>query len=53
MVISILDGSVSKINKLLEDLQIQATKVCLKINVKKNKSLRLGISGDEQLTLSN
>ena len=43
--LSILDESLSKMNEFLE--------VGLKINVKKTKSLRLGISEDEKVTLGN
>ena len=50
---SILDKSVSKMNEFLEVLRIQGVKICLKINVKKTKSLRLGISEDEKVTLGN
>jgi hypothetical protein len=34
-------------------LPVQGARICLKINVKKTKSLRLGISEDEKVTLSN
>ena len=51
--LSILDGSVSKRNKLLEVLRVQGTRIGLEINVKKTKSLRLGISEDERVTLGN
>ena len=34
-------------------LRVQGAKIGLKINVKKTKSLRLGISEDEQVTLGN
>ena len=40
-------------NELLEVLQIQGARIGLKINVKKTKSLRLGISDDEKVTLGN
>ena len=40
-------------NELLEILRVQRTGVGLKINVKKTKSLRLGISEDQKVTLSN
>ncbi|XP_065557875.1 serine/threonine-protein kinase VRK1-like [Artemia franciscana] len=49
--LSILDESVSKRNELLEVLRVQSARIGLKINVKKTKSLRLGISEDEKLTL--
>ena len=51
--LSILDESVSKMNEFLEVLRVQGAKIGLKINVKKTKSLRLGISEDEQVTLGN
>ena len=41
----------SKINELLEVLRIQGARIGLKINIKKTKSLRLGISQDEKVTL--
>ena len=51
--LSILDKNVSKINKFLEVLQVQSARIGFKINVKKTKSLRLGISEDEKVTLGN
>ena len=51
--LSILDESVSKMNEFLEVLRVQGAKIGLKINVKKTKSLRLGISEDEKVTLGN
>ena len=51
--LSILDESLSKMNEFLEVLRVQGAKIGLKINVKKTKSLRLGISEDEQVTLGN
>ena len=52
--LSILDESVSKINEFLEVLRVQGARMGLKINVKKTKSLRLGISEDEKvMTLVN
>ena len=51
--LSILDESVSKMNEFLEVLRVQGAKIGLKINVKKTKSLRIGISEDEQVTLGN
>ena len=51
--LSILDESVSKMNELLEVLRVQGARIGLKINVKKTKSLRLGISEDEKVTLGN
>ena len=40
-------------NELLEVLRVQGARIGLKINVKKTKSLRLGISTDEKATLVN
>ena len=40
-------------NEFLEVLRIQGARIGLKINVKKTKSLRLGISEDEKVTLGN
>ena len=40
-------------NEFLEVLRVQGAKIGLKINVKKTKSLRLGMSEDEQVTLGN
>ena len=51
--LSILDESVSKMNKFLEVCRVQGARIGLKINDKKNKSLRLGISEDEKVTLGN
>ena len=51
--LSILDESVSKMNEFLEVLRVQGARIGLKINVKKTKSLRLGISEDEKVTLGN
>ncbi|XP_065565925.1 uncharacterized protein LOC136030806 [Artemia franciscana] len=51
--LSILDESVSKKNEFLNVLRLQGVKIGLKINVKKTKSLRLGLSEDEQVTLGN
>ena len=48
-----IDESVSKMNELLEEMQVQGSKIGLKINVKKTKWLRLGISEDEKATLGN
>ena len=50
---SILDESVNKMNELLEALRVQGARIGWKINVKKTKSLRLGISEDEKVTLGN
>ena len=50
---SILDESGSKINELLEVLRVEGAGVGLKINAKKTKSLRLGISEDEKVMLGN
>ena len=43
----------SKINDLLEVLRFQGARIGLKINVKKTKSLWLGRSEDEKVTLGN
>ena len=51
--LSILDESVSKMNELLEVLQIQGARIGLKINVKKTKSQRLEISDYEKVALGN
>ena len=40
-------------NEYLEVLRVQGARIGLTINVKKTKSLRLGISEDEQVTLGN
>ena len=40
-------------NEFLEVLRVQGAKIGLKINLKKTKSLRLGISEDEKATLGN
>ena len=40
-------------NEFLEVLRLQGAKTGLKINVKKTKSLRLGISEDEKVKLGN
>ena len=48
--LGILDESVSKINEFLEVLRVHGATIGLKINVKKTKSLRLGISEDENVT---
>ena len=37
----------SKMNEFLEVLRVQGARLGLKINIKKTKSLRLGISEDE------
>ena len=51
--LSILDESVRKMKDFLEVLRVQGARIGLKINVKKTKSLRLGINEDEKVTLSN
>ena len=51
--LSILNEIVSKMNELLEILRVQSARIGLKINVKKTKSLRSGISKDEKVTLDN
>jgi hypothetical protein len=48
--LSILDENVSKMNELRG---FASARIGLKINVKKTKSLRLGIREDEKLTLGN
>ena len=47
--LSILDESMSKMNELV--LRDEGARIGLKINVKKTKSLKLGISEDEKVTL--
>ena len=49
--LSILDESVSKMNEFLEILRVRGARIGLKINVEKTKSLRLGTSEDEKVTL--
>ena len=51
--LSILYESVSKINEILEVLRVQGARIGLKINVKKIKLLRLGISEDNKVMLGN
>ena len=51
--LGILDESESKMNEFLEVLRVQGAIISLKINVKKTKSFRLGISEDEKVTLGN
>ena len=51
--LSILDESVRKMNKILEILQVQGARIDLKINVKKTKPLRQGISEDEKVLQGN
>jgi hypothetical protein len=51
--LGILDESVSKMNELLEVLQVQGARIGTKINVKQTKLLRLGISKDEKVMLGN
>ena len=51
--LSNLNESVSKMNELLEVLWVQGAKRGLKINLKKINLLRLGISDDKKVTLSN
>ena len=50
--LNILDESVSKMNQLLEVLRVQSARIGLKINAKKTKSPRPGISEDRK-TLGN
>ena len=40
-------------NELFEVFQVQGARIGLKINVKKTRSLRLGINENEKLTLGN
>ena len=49
--LSILAKNVSKMNELLKVLRVQSARIGLEINVKKIKSLRQGISEDENMTL--
>ena len=49
--LSILYQNVCKMNELLEVFRVQGARLGFKINVKKNKSLRLRISEDENVTL--
>ena len=49
--LSILDESMSKIKEFLEVLRVLGARIGLKINVKKTKSLRLGIIEDEMVML--
>ena len=51
--LSILDESVSKMNEFFEVLRVHCARIGLKINVKKTKSLRLGISEHEKVMLGN
>ena len=51
--LSILDENVGKMNELLEVLWVQRERIDLKINVKKTKSLRLGISKGEVVMSGN
>ena len=40
-------------NELLEILSVQGARISVKVNVKKTKSLRKGISEEEKVTLGN
>ena len=51
--LSALYESVIKINELLDVLGVQGSRIGLKINVKKTKSLRLGIGEHENVMLGN
>jgi hypothetical protein len=51
--LSILNERVSKMKELLEVLRVQGARIGLKINIKKTRSLRLGICEDENATLGN
>ena len=41
------------VNEFVEVLRVQGARIGLKINLQKTKSLRLGISEDEKVTLGN
>jgi len=49
--LSILEESMKKMNELLKALQVHGARINLKINVKKTRSIRLGISEDEKMML--
>ena len=51
--LSILDESLRKMNELSEVFGVQGPRKGLKINLKKTKLQKLGISEDEKVTLSN
>ena len=51
--LSILDESLSKMNKLSEILQVHGAWIGLKINIWNSKSLRLGINENEKVMLGN
>ena len=51
--LSILDKRLSKTNEFVDVLQVQGARRGLKINLKKTKSIRLGICEDEKVTLGN
>ena len=51
--LSILGENLSKMNELLVVLPVQGSRIGLKINVKKTKSLTLGISEDEKVMMGN
>ena len=51
--LSTLDESVSKMNELLGELRVQGARIGLEINVKKTKSLRLGMGEEENVMLGN
>ena len=51
--LSILEEILGKMNELLEVSRVQGARIGFKINVKKTKSLRLGTSEDEKVTLDN
>ena len=46
-----MNECMSKMRELLDVLRVQGARIGLKINIKKTKSLRLGISEDEKVTL--
>ena len=51
--INILDENVSTMNELLEVLRVLGARICLNVNIKKTKSLRLGMNDDEEIMLGN
>jgi hypothetical protein len=51
--LSILDENVGKMNTILKILQVHGARIGLKINLEKNKSLRLGISESEEVVSGN
>ena len=51
--LSIPDENFSKVKEVLKFLRVQCARIGLRINVKKTKSLRLGISIGEYVILGN